>query len=259
MSRIVFDIGATHMRIAELNGEGIGAVADAPTPKLPEAAIEEFARIARRIVPIPEGAIGGVPSIVTNGVMSGATNLPAWEGFDFGSALHARLSAPVIVRNDAELCGLGEAVYGAGKGYRTVAYLGVGSGVGTARIIDGVIEEHSSEGPARLSIIALSDGQTLEQRIGGISLTHRYGHAPAALSRTVWDELTRYLLEGIANAKRVWEPDLVVLGGSLMSEADGFRMNDIIGMLPMNSPAVRKGTLGNTAGLYGARALGDSL
>lgn len=47
----------------------------------------------------------------------------------------------MFLANDADLVGLGEAVYGAGKGYKVVAYFTVSTGVGGARIVNKRIDK----------------------------------------------------------------------------------------------------------------------
>lgn len=260
MSIIVFDIGASNMRVAELTATGIGPIAHAKTPTHPLRAVEALARLVRGLRGEVDAFYGGIPAIVeADGSVASATNLPAWKGFPFTLVLERMLGVPVHARNDAELAGLGEAIYGAAKGYRTVAYLGLGTGVGTSRIVDGVIEPHSSDGSARDAVIALSGGGTLESRIGGRSLYLRLGAHPEELPRTVWGKLTLTLAEGIENAVRLWEPDVVVLGGSLMNEKTGFRIKEIQNALAVHSPHVltvslRAAQLRDASGLYGAKA-----
>lgn len=258
---LAFDIGGTHMRIAELTPEGIGRICDVPTPSEPDHALEVFVETAHALSSDIQALVGGVPGIVRDGVLYEATHLPRWNGTYFAHELEERSGAPVTVINDAELAALGEATYGAGKGEKVVGYLGLGTGIGTCCVIDGVIVPHTSNGAGRASVLTLADGSWLEDRIGGHALTEQYRVKPQALSRATWDILTPLLAEGIANALFAWSPDVLVLGGSLMNEENGFRFMDVVAALThahaTDTSRVRQALLGDTSGLHGARALAE--
>ncbi len=257
--KIVFDIGGTHTRIAELTAEGVGNVLDIPTADEPTAALDAFVDAAKSLSGEIESLAGGIPGVVQDGVLTEATHLPQWNGMDFRRELEARIGAPVTVINDAEIAALGEATYGAGKGMHVVGYLGLGTGIGTCCIIDGQIVAHTSNGAGRNSVLTLSDGSWLEDYIGGQALTMHYRAKPQDLSASVWESLTPLLSEGIANALFSWSPDVLVLGGSLMNEENGFRFDAVLRALTeahaTDTSRVRWAALGDTSGLMGARAL----
>ena len=61
----------------------------------------------------------GTPGIVDETiriVLGGAENIIGWENIDVASLLEEQMKLPVVVGNDANLMGLGEAKYGAGRG-----------------------------------------------------------------------------------------------------------------------------------------------
>ncbi len=261
MNTIVFDIGGTHMRMALVEGSSIGRAVDMPTPTDPLQAIELLTETARTLTPHIGTLVGGVPSIVEDGVMLSATNLPRWEGYAFARELGERLGATVHLRNDAELAALGEATYGVGQGMRTVGYLGLGTGIGTACVIERKIVPHTSNGSGRSAVLTLKNGAWLEDLIGGRALSERHGVPPEALPAVVWRELTPHLAEGIANALFVWSPDMLVLGGSLMNEENGFKLSEVqetlSAMGATEERRIHKAALGSASGLYGAMALAN--
>lgn len=257
---LVFDIGATHMRIAECTEEGIGTPVILHTPQDPQAAIALFVATAHSLGQDIEKVAGGVAgSVDDEGIVSGATNLPDWNGFAFQPLLSEALGVDVVVHNDAELNGLGEAHAGAGKGSHRIAYLGIGTGVGTAFVVEGNIVPGSGQQEQRLRIITLSDGTTLEERIGGRALEARYGMPPPELAPDIWATHTPYLAEGVRNAIREWKPDIVVLGGSLVNSENGFHIDAVAAEVQKESdssvPAIRAAELGGLSGLWGAREL----
>src|SRR6185295_5049104 len=64
-------------------------------------------------------------------------NIPSLAGFKLGVALESKLNAPVLIENDANAAALGEMWRGAGRGYRTIICLTLGTGVGSGIILDG--------------------------------------------------------------------------------------------------------------------------
>ena len=92
---------------------------------------------------IINAAAGGVPGILNKEktVLLSAPNLEKWEDVFLKEALEKALDVPVRLENDAALGALGEAVFGAGKDKRIVAYFTVSTGVGGARVTDGRLDE----------------------------------------------------------------------------------------------------------------------
>ena len=78
----------------------------------------------------------GVPSVVDNGVVLFANNLPELDNQQLDLAL-AEFNLPVFIDNDANLMGLGEVIYGAAKGLSDIVFLTVGTGIGGALFLNG--------------------------------------------------------------------------------------------------------------------------
>jgi glucokinase len=81
----------------------------------------------------------GVPGPVDykKGIVYNLTNVKGWKRFPLRDVLADRFGMPVFVDNDANAACIGEAKWGAGKGYSYIVCITLGSGVGTAVMIDG--------------------------------------------------------------------------------------------------------------------------
>lgn len=262
MSRIAFDIGGTNLRVAECRAEGIGPVERMDTPPRPEDAVRALAELARKVVAeAPTEIVGAVAGVIGEaGMVISSPHLPLWNGFALGDGLSRALGANVRVFNDADLAALGEAHFGAGKGYPIVAYLGLGTGVGGSRVVDGMLDPHAVGFEPGHQIVDESEHATLESLVGGAAIAATYGMQPEKLDRSAWSALTPHLAVGIWNLIVSWSPDVVVLGGALMNEENGFRLaevtaavSDLRQVLP-TVPPILKGTLEYPA-LHGARAM----
>jgi glucokinase len=73
------------------------------------------------------------------GVVLNPPNLPCWRNFPLGAEIAKIYGVRVRVENDANAAGLAETLWGAGRGYRNVFYVTVGTGIGTAIVLDGNI------------------------------------------------------------------------------------------------------------------------
>ena len=144
------DLGGTKIQTAVID-EGGEVVADArrPTPTkggpkdVAEAmaeAMREAAEGAKLETLALEGIGIGSPGDVDEetGTVSGARNLPGWEGsFPLAEKLSGALGAPVRVGNDVSVAVDAEAKLGAGRPYDSFIGVFWGTGVGGGVILDG--------------------------------------------------------------------------------------------------------------------------
>jgi glucokinase len=70
------------------------------------------------------------------GVIINTPNLPCWRDFPLLAEIEERYRLPVQLDNDANAAGLAEAVWGAGRNFDSVFYVTIGTGIGTAIILD---------------------------------------------------------------------------------------------------------------------------
>lgn len=83
-----------------------------------------------------------------NGILLDPPNIQGLHNSPLGPMLTARLGIPVRLEHDAKAAALGEFHFGAGRGEPGMIYIIVGTGVGAALIMDGVIYRgmHNSAG-----------------------------------------------------------------------------------------------------------------
>ena len=82
-------------------------------------------------------ASAGVVDPATGTIVSATDIMPGWAGTKLGDLLSAHTQLPVRVLNDVHAHGLGEATLGAGRPYRSVLSIAVGTGIGGAFVEDG--------------------------------------------------------------------------------------------------------------------------
>ncbi len=83
----------------------------------------------------------GVPGPIASeaGMVFAPPIMPGWDGYPIQTNLEARWGLPISLNNDAELGALGEWAYGAGRGENHLAYIKVGTGIGSGLLLNGQI------------------------------------------------------------------------------------------------------------------------
>jgi glucokinase len=100
----------------------------------------------------PEKTVGAIgvcsPGWVdsTRGVLLAAANLPCWRSFPLAHKIETHYALPTKLANDANAAALAEARWGAGKRYDSVFYVSLGTGIGTALVLQGEIYQGRAGG-----------------------------------------------------------------------------------------------------------------
>jgi glucokinase len=76
--------------------------------------------------------------------------IAGWDSFPLADWIATMLGLPAALGNDADVAGLAEALFGAGKGCSPVFYITIGSGIGGGLIINGEIFRGSGRGGAEI-------------------------------------------------------------------------------------------------------------
>jgi glucokinase len=74
-----------------------------------------------------------------NGVVLNPPNVLCWRNFPLAAEVSRIFNVPVKLENDANAAALAETIWGAGRGYQTVFYTTIGTGIGTGIVIGGRI------------------------------------------------------------------------------------------------------------------------
>ncbi|MEK7635403.1 MAG: ROK family protein [Patescibacteria group bacterium] len=252
MNSILFDIGATKIRIAySLDGEIFEEPKVFKTPENYEEGLKKFSETAKELAKEREIKI-----------IAGGMSRSVWDGPEkLKIDLEKIFGANVLIENDAAIVGLGEACWGAGRGFSIVAYITVSTGVGGVKIENGKIDQHAIGFEPGKQIIEAESRKTLEDMISGKALQAKTGKNPKDITdQGVWDNHAWLLAVGLNNIIVEWSPDVVVLGGSMITgnpsipieKTENF-LKDILKIFP-KLPIIKKSELGDFGGLYGALA-----
>ncbi len=193
---------------------------------------------------IPPGKLGalgiGVPGIVDPGssLIEFAPNL-GWRSVNLPAML--ALELPLVIENEANAAVLGEKTYGLGKDHSNIAFISIGSGIGTGLILNNALYRGFANNSGEFGhMTVVPDG--LPCRCGNHGCWEVYASDDAALQRfrdqtgappadfdallrlaaagdpaalETLEETARYLGIGLANLANALNPELIVLGGKL--------------------------------------------
>ncbi len=182
---LAIDVGGTHVKVL-----ATGRRKPLEIPSGPKMTAKQMVRDVR------QATVGwrysvvsiGYPGPVLHGKpVSEPANLGGgWVGFDFEKAF----GHPVRLINDAAMQALGS--YKGGR----MLFLGLGTGLGSALIVDGVLE------PMELAHLPYKKRKTYEDLVGDAAL-HRFG-------KKKW---RRYVTDVVTRLQAALEADDVVVGG----------------------------------------------
>lgn len=217
-----------------------------------------------------------------NGTVIYATdNLPGWTGTPIAAYIGERFSLPVVVDNDVNVAAVGENWLGAAQGQRSFAFMALGTGVGGAVISGGSLIQGREGGAAELGHLILRPegipcncGQIgcLEQYASGTALNRFAREIDATWnSRRLMEAFTEgdhraqkaiedfaaNLAIGLINVQRMFDPDLIVMGGGLI-DARHIWWEPLTQALQERTQLklhLEPAALGNRAGLLGAARL----
>lgn len=209
-----------------------------------------------RALPYPPTRIGvgfGGPVNRTTGVIATSHQIGGWSGFELLNWFKTRFKVPVFMDNDANVAALGEAHFGAGKAYKQVFYITLGSGVGGGLVCNGNLYHGNAPGESEVGLLQLDrKGNNLESFCSGWALdakirqllpdlpnesilkqlvgSQQSGEAQFVLpalnqsdnhAAELLSEYADTLAWGLSHVVHLFNPQIIVLGGgvSLIGEA----------------------------------------
>lgn len=258
--KIGIDLGGSHIAIGVINDEG--KIVHKLETKLSDLKIEDKEHkmkkyIIENVLDIKQKyeitSIGiAIPGTVDNKKIVKSVNLGI-ENYNIVEILQEQLQLPISIRNDAKCAGLAENKFGCLQGYDRVLFLTLGTGVGTAVIIDGkLLNTGDLPGCEAGHMVIQKDG--LLCNCGKRGCFEKYGSMKAfkdslrnklpfreyqtgemlekllkektqdeELNKKIdeaVDEYINYLSIGISNLINIFEPEAIGIGGSFVYFSD---------------------------------------
>ena len=156
------------------------------------------------------------------------TPKPGWAKLNIIKAFQEELDVPVGLDTDVNAAVLGEVVYGVGRGYDSVAYMTVGTGIGVGVYLEGRLVHGMLHPETGHMLVARHPRDKfkgccsfhencLEGFASGPVIQERWGK-PASELTTDFDVLEMeayYLAQGISNIVLCYSPQKGIIGGGV--------------------------------------------
>ncbi|MFI5158179.1 MAG: ROK family protein [Sphingobacteriales bacterium] len=234
---IGIDLGATNIQGAVVVG---GALSDIVSARIHsdgsvEDVLNDIYRVVDALIDDSIKAIGiGVPSVVdvTEGIVYDVLYIPSWKEVPLKKIMEARYHIPVFINNDANCFAVGEHHFGKGKGADSMIGLTVGTGLGAGVIINNKLFAGFNCGAGEVGLLNYRDN-ILEYYCSGSFFQNVYqldgvevfkdakkGNARAL---ELYQELGTHMGDAIKMIMYAYDPQLIVLGGSVRLAYDFFQ------------------------------------
>lgn len=291
---VAVDLGGTKVRVAvcDLASRILAEVTERTDLAGGQGVVRQIARLTGEVA--SKGSVAydklriavvGVPGAPQqDGRVLLAPNIAGFDSMDVPAALEHVLGFGVMLENDVNLAVLGESWLGSGQGLDNLAYIALGTGVGSGLMLNGELVRGATNAAGELGFLPFGadpfEPESLragafERVTASIGIIARYralagidatvpaifeqANAGEAHAMTVLDETARMLARGIGAIAAIVNPEKVILGGSIGSRQE---LVDLVRkVLPACFPypvVVEAGELGNHGALVGATAIGLS-
>ena len=175
----------------------------------------------------------GVPSVVDveRGIVYNVTNIPSWLRVPLKDILEDEFEIPVCVNNDVNCFTLGEYQFGLAKGMKHIVGVSAGTGLGAGIIINHHLFNGNNCGAGEIGLLPYLDHNVEYYASGNLfravfNTTAEAAHHRAALGNAEairhWNEFGVHMAEALKCVILAYDPEAIVLGGSLSKAYDYF-------------------------------------
>ncbi len=291
MRILAFDIGGTEIKYAFCD-ESFNLT---DNKSIPTNAHEGGKRIIERVVEIIKSfdnvdrigiSTAGQVNSETGSIIYATDSIPGYTGTKIKETIEAETGIPTAVENDVNSAAIGEAIFGAAKGYSNFICLTYGTGIGGAIYLNNRLFTGSSFSAGEFGhIVTHADGKHCT--CGGNGCYEAYASASALVSkvgektgknlngreiftqfdnpeiRSAINEWIDEIVIGLKGLIYIFNPTLIVAGGGIMNEKYitdeiNIRLQNVL-MASFKNVKVVKAEMGNDANKLGAAYLASTL
>jgi glucokinase len=234
---IGIDLGATNIRGAVVSGDVLSGIVSARirSDGTVEDVLGDIHQVIDALMTGEIAAIGiGVPSVVdlAKGIVYDVQYIPSWKEVPLKRLLEARYHKAVLVNNDANCFALGEYYFGKEREAASMVGLTIGTGLGGGIIINHKLFPGHNCGAGEFGLLPYRDN-ILEYYASGSFFRNVYGldglqvfedaKKGEARALELYAELGAHVGQAIKAVIYTYDPELIVLGGSVSQAYDLFK------------------------------------
>lgn len=223
------DLGGTNIRAGIQSGENlVNPKRDRfNTLQTKQETLSQLIEFVRPLIRSEVNGIGiGVPSVVDveKGIVFNVANIPSWDRVPLKDILEDEFRIRVVVNNDVNCFALGEHRFGLVKGMSNVVGITSGTGLGSGIIINNQLFNGSNCGAGEIGLLPYL-AHNLEYYASGNFFrafhnisgeeAHEQALAGDAAAIGYWNEFGVHMAQAVKSAVLAYDPQAIVLGGSL--------------------------------------------
>jgi glucokinase len=232
------DLGGTNIRAGKAIDREITLIKSAPTPsaEAEDVVIEAIFSLIDACIDEQTQSIGvGVPSVVDveKGIVYDVVNIPSWKEVHLKEILENKYKIPAYINNDANCFALGEKYFGKAQAYNSVVGLAIGTGMGSGLIFNGKLYEGANCGAGEFGNVPYLS-HNFEYYCSGqffaeekpISAYEAFLKAQTGDKEALamFNEFGHHLGQAIKSILYAYDPEVIVLGGSLSKSYEFFKV-----------------------------------
>ena len=217
MEILGIDIGGSGVKGAMVDTEAGAFIGDrlridTPQPATPDAVIDVVGQIVSHFD--YSGPLGvGFPAVVLDGVTMSAANVDkGWIGYPGRDKIAAVTGCRVTMLNDADVAGIAEMRFGAGRGRDgLVMIFTLGTGIGSAMFVNGHLVPNTELGHVYMP------NQPPEQDAEDLAAS-----SVRKNENLSWKEWGSRLNAYFQHMERLFSPNLIIIGGGVSKKHEKF-------------------------------------
>ena len=231
------DLGGTNIRAGiQHDGNVIRPKKEPFNTRRPlQETLSQLIEFIRPLVQHDVKGIGiGVPSVVDveKGIVFNVANIPSWNHVPLKDILEDEFRIPVRVNNDVNCFALGEHQFGVVKGLKNVVGVSSGTGLGCGIIINNQLFNGNNCGAGEIGLLHYLDHNIEYYASGNLFRVFYNTTAEEAYQLAIkkspqalgyWKEYGNHLAEAIKSVVYAYDPEAIVLGGSLSKAYEFFQ------------------------------------
>ena len=163
----------------------------------------------------------GAPGIVKNGIINDFSNIKL-ENFEIAKIIKEKTGLDTYVKNDAKCAGIAENLFGEMSKYSDSVFLTIGTGIGGAVFINNELQEGKNYAGYEIGHMIIDANNNNAKCNCGKTGCFEALASMRKLKQMVGDNISHIpeqyidnLSIGISNLINIFEPEIVVLGGSI--------------------------------------------
>ena len=230
--KIGVDLGGTNIRACLIDDQQILKIEKIPLQNKEnlDSTLDQLKTLITSVTNPKVKGIGiGVPSVfdLENGIVYDVVNIPSWKEVHLKDILEKEFGIPVYINNDSNCFTMGEKYFGAGRDYKNLVGITIGTGIGSGVILDNKLYSGSNCGAGEIGYLPYLDHdlefycssnffQEFHQTTAYDAFLKAGKNDLEALK--IWNEFGHHMGVAIKSVMYAYDPEIIILGGSI-SEA----------------------------------------